>query len=194
MKTGRHAFAPRHLLLPLALSALLLSACATQGTTADTTSGAPTPVVSTAPATDWDGLQQALSTALATIDGAELAPAPDAGLHLRIPVSNGFGSGSAELRPALTQALDRIVPAITEHPEVALHIVGHTDSVGSEMYNLQLSIKRGEAVMEYLRGRGVALERMSADGKGEAEPIADNGRESGRTRNRRVEILLLPRS
>ncbi|PKO56975.1 MAG: lipoprotein attached to the membrane by a lipid anchor [Betaproteobacteria bacterium HGW-Betaproteobacteria-21] len=184
----------KSLLLPLCLSALFLSACATQGVPADTPSARPAPVASTAQVADLAALQQELRTALGSIDGAEIIAASSAAeLHLRIPVSNGFGSGSAELRPALTRALESLLPAFVRHPEAALHIVGHTDSIGSEMHNLQLSIKRGEAVMEYLRSGGVALDRMSADGKGEAEPIADNAQESGRTRNRRVEIFVRPK-
>lgn len=177
-------------LYSLALSTLLLSGCATQGSHTEAHTEPPARTASAVPAYDWAPLQQALSAALAEIPGAEVAAAADDGLHLRIPVSNGFASGSAALKPPLIQALDSLVASLNEHPKVLIHIVGHTDSVGSEMYNLQLSIKRGEAVMEHLRSRGVVLARLSADGKGEAEPIADNGREAGRARNRRVEIYL----
>ena len=75
-------------------------------------------------------------------------------------------------------------------PRVAIKVIGHTDSQGSEMTNLQLSISRAEAVAEYLRQRGIALERLSADGHGEAEPLASNATEEGRMRNRRVELIL----
>lgn len=193
MNTSTPGSAGKFLLIPLCLSALLLAACATQGNVADGPAAKPAIATPTAPTANWAELQQELGNALGPIDGAEILAPSATELHLRIPVSNGFGSGSAELRPALTGALDGVVPALVGHPEVVLHIVGHTDSVGSEMYNLQLSIKRAEAVMEYLRSRGVALDRMSADGRGEAEPIADNARESNRTRNRRVEIFVRAR-
>ena len=65
-----------------------------------------------------------------------------------------------------------------------------TDSQGSEMINLQLSITRAEAVVEHLRQRGIALERLSADGRGEADPLTSNATEEGRARNRRVELIL----
>lgn len=176
----------------LCACALLLSGCASQ----QPKPASPAPETATgkvAPKIDWAGLKDELTAALSSVGGAEVS-APAAGeLHLRIPVSDGFASGSAELRPSLVAALARVVPALDGRPEVALHIIGHTDSVGSEMYNLQLSIRRAEAVMEHLRTRGIALHRMSADGKGEAEPIADNAHESGRARNRRVEILLRTR-
>ena len=70
------------------------------------------------------------------------------------------------------------------------HVVGHTDSQGSEMHNLQLSIGRAEAVADHLRRRGIALERLSADGRGEADPLTSNASETGRARNRRVELQL----
>lgn len=57
---------------------------------------------------------------------------------------------------------------------------------------MQLSIRRAEAVVEYLRGRGIALTRLQADGRGETEPFADNGIEVGRAKNRRVEMIVRP--
>lgn len=142
------------------------------------------------PDNTWTQLQQRLNGVLGSAADTEVSAPTPTTLHLRIPVADGFDSGSAEIRPQLAAILDSIAPTLEDYPEVALQIVGHTDSAGSEMFNLKLSIKRSEAVMEYLRKRGVALERMSADGKGEAEPIADNARESGRARNRRVEVHL----
>ncbi|NMG72229.1 OmpA family protein [Parazoarcus communis] len=189
MRLSRLTTSPS-VLYSLALSALLLSGCATQGRHVEPSAEPPATTVGATPAYDWAPLQQALSGALAEIPGAEVTTTAGNGLHLRIPVSDGFASGSAALKPTLVQVLDSLVAPLNDHPKVLIHIVGHTDSVGSEMYNLQLSIKRGEAVMEHLRSRGIVLARLSADGKGEAEPIADNGREAGRARNRRVEIVL----
>lgn len=185
----------KHLFIPLCLGAAVISGCATTATTDSTPSS-----VSTTPAThqraapriDWAQLQDGLTKALGGVTGAEITAPTANSLHVRIPVADGFRSDSADVRPSLARALDSIVPTLNGVPDLALHIVGHTDSAGSEMYNLQLSIKRSEAVMEYLRTRGVPLERMTADGKGEAEPIADNARDVGRARNRRVEILLKP--
>lgn len=185
----------KHFVIPLCLGAALITGCAT---TAPTDS-APSSVSTTpmthqrpAPRIDWPQLQDGLAKALGGVTGTEIT-APNANsLHVRIPVADGFRSDSADVRPTLARALDSIVPTLNSFPDLALHIVGHTDSAGSEMYNLQLSIKRSEAVMEYLRSRGIPLARMTADGKGEAEPIADNARDAGRARNRRVEILLKP--
>lgn len=188
-------FTLRRMLLPLLLGATMLSACTTPLIRTDTNTASSTATTADSrqhagPTIDWAGLKRDIEAALAgTTDVEVLAPATNS-LDVRIPVSNGFSSGSADIRPPLAAALDRIAPTLVQHPEVALQILGHTDSTGSEMYNLQLSIKRSEAVMEHLRKHGITLERMSADGKGEAEPIADNAGESGRARNRRVEIHL----
>lgn len=177
-------------------SALLLAACATtdapqqaSGSTYSSTTTAPR-APAAAPKVDWPALHKELAAALRDVPDAELGEPTVAGLHLRIPVSNGFGSGSADPRPALTRVLDSLAAPLAARPAVTIRIVGHTDSQGSEMYNLQLSIRRAEAVMEYLRSRGIALDRLAADGKGEMEPIADNSKEATRARNRRVEIFL----
>lgn len=139
---------------------------------------------------DWKGLHQRLAGALAGQPEIELgAPARD-GLRLQIPVADGFASGSTELQPPLMHALDALAPALAGEGAVAVHVVGHTDSQGSEMHNLQLSIGRAEAVADHLRRRGIALERLSADGRGEADPLTTNASEAGRARNRRVELQL----
>ena len=104
--------------------------------------------------------------------------------------ATAFDFDSDRIKPGFYSTMDKIGRIVSQYGKTQLIVAGHTDSVGSEMYNLQLSIKRGEAVMEHLRSRGIVLARLSADGKGEAEPIADNGREAGRARNRRVEIVL----
>jgi outer membrane protein OmpA-like peptidoglycan-associated protein len=141
------------------------------------------------PPIDWDALQGELAAELKDIDGFHLTHLPR-GLRLILPAADGFASSSAQVEPRLARLLERIVPALRRNPRLTLHIVGHTDSQGSEMYNLRLSIARAEAMMEHLRAQGIDLARLSADGKGEAEPIADNAQESGRARNRRVELFL----
>lgn len=145
-----------------------------------------------APATDWTALRSKLGSALQNVPGIEIGDASAAGLKLQIPVSDGFASGKAELRPPLVRMLDTLAPVLAAEPETAVQIVGHTDSQGSEMHNLQLSISRAEAVADYLRARGVTLDRLSADGRGEADPLTGNAQESGRARNRRVELILRP--
>ena len=66
--------------------------------------------------------------------------------------------------------------------------VGHTDSVGTDTYNQKLSIRRSEAVKNYLVGKGIEKNRVYTEGKGEKQPVADNKTAEGRAKNRRVEI------
>jgi OOP family OmpA-OmpF porin len=66
---------------------------------------------------------------------------------------------------------------------------GHTDSEGEDAYNLDLSTRRGRAVVAWLVGKGIAEHRLEARGFGEAEPVADNATEEGRAWNRRVELV-----
>lgn len=174
-------------LLPACFAALL-AACASPGLP-DIEGGAAARAAG-AHRIDWKGLHDRLAGALANRPEIELgAPGRD-GLRLQIPVADGFASGRTELQPPLMHALDALAPALTGEVAVAVHVVGHTDSQGSEMHNLQLSIGRAEAVADHLRRRGIALERLSADGRGEADPLTSNASEAGRARNRRVELQL----
>jgi outer membrane protein OmpA-like peptidoglycan-associated protein len=75
-----------------------------------------------------------------------------------------------------------------------VRIVGHTDSTGSDAVNNPLSVNRAQSARDYLVSRGVNSSRISIDGRGSREPIADNSTESGRARNRRIDIFLAERS
>ena len=69
-------------------------------------------------------------------------------------------------------------------------ITGHTDARGAEAWNLQLSLMRARSVADYLVAAGVGVERLRVDGKGSANPVADNNTEIGRRMNRRIEFGL----
>jgi outer membrane protein OmpA-like peptidoglycan-associated protein len=107
-----------------------------------------------------------------------------------------FDFDKAELRPAAAEALGRVVEIIRQRQPRALLVVGHTDSVGADAYNDQLSRRRAEAVRSWLATEGGGgLPPLRAEGKGEREPVAPNsleGRDNpeGRQQNRRVEVLL----
>jgi outer membrane protein OmpA-like peptidoglycan-associated protein len=106
---------------------------------------------------------------------------------------SAFASGSAELRPEAASSLATVAAFIRSQPPGQVRIIGFTDSVGDDSSNLDLSVRRAEAVREYLvRNHGVTPERLVAGGMGEAEPVASNDTETGRRSNRRVEIYIEP--
>lgn len=86
--------------------------------------------------------------------------------------------------------LDRAAQIITEVPDMELMIIGHTDNLASDAYNMDLSLQRAEAVKEYLVSQGIDASKLSTKGMGESDPIADNSTEQGRFRNRRIEFTV----
>ena len=102
-----------------------------------------------------------------------------------------FAPGAARLPEPPPAALQRVADFLGRHPELTVLLRGHTDSTGSAAANKVLSAKRAAAVRDALIDRGVAADRLTAEGIGAAEPIADNASPLGRSRNRRVEILLI---
>jgi len=113
---------------------------------------------------------------------------------LKITLSNevSFDFDSAEIKPAFRPTLQRLAEVLIKYERSRARIVGHTDSIGPEDYNLELSLRRAEAVRQALIEYGVPPERLTAEGRGEAEPRADNATEAGRQLNRRVEIYVSP--
>ena len=97
-----------------------------------------------------------------------------------------FKTGSAEITQASFTFLDDIATYMKANPSFTLSIVGHTDSQGDEAYNQRLSEDRAESVKSYLIKKGVGEISITAEGKGESEPIADNNTPEGREKNRRV--------
>ena len=101
-----------------------------------------------------------------------------------------FESGSATLTPTGLGILDDMANAIQRVGDQTITITGHTDNVGNADANLLLSNERAKAVKQYLIGRNIDASRISVAGKGDADPIASNDNEEGRTRNRRIEFTL----
>jgi outer membrane protein OmpA-like peptidoglycan-associated protein len=96
--------------------------------------------------------------------------------------------------PTAQTRLDQVAEALLATRERLLVVEGHTDSRGSDSYNLDLSQRRAEAVRSYLVSRGYASERIAARGIGKERPVADNESPEGRANNRRVEIIIQPGS
>jgi len=101
-----------------------------------------------------------------------------------------FDSGQFTLKPAAREKLARISGIILTHPGLSLQVEGHTDSVGSDELNMQLSEKRAWAVRDYLAQQGVNPASISARGFGKTQPVASNDTATGRQQNRRVEMIV----
>lgn len=115
-------------------------------------------------------------------------------LRLVMPSEITFDFDSAAIKPSFYGILTNVSDVMINYPETVVQIAGHTDSVGSGVYNQGLSVQRAGAVRNFLVGQGVSPARMSAIGFGENYPIASNDTEYGRAQNRRVEIVLTPQS
>lgn len=102
-----------------------------------------------------------------------------------------FESGRAELKPISYVELNKAVDLLEKNPTMVIEIGGHTDNVGSDALNLDLSQKRANAVMEYMKLAGIPAERLRAKGYGESQPIADNSTLDGRAKNRRTEFEIV---
>jgi outer membrane protein OmpA-like peptidoglycan-associated protein len=101
-----------------------------------------------------------------------------------------FDSGKYTLKPGAREKLAKIGGIILAHPGLKLEIEGHTDSIGSDDYNLKLSEQRANSVRDYLVSEGISPDSVSAMGMGKDSPVADNATAAGRQRNRRVELVV----
>jgi outer membrane protein OmpA-like peptidoglycan-associated protein len=101
-----------------------------------------------------------------------------------------FDTGSATLRSAAREKLAKISGIVLAHPGLTLQIEGHTDSVGSDQLNQQLSERRADSVRDFLIAQGVAGSSVTAKGFGKTRPVTSNDTAEGRQRNRRVELVV----
>ncbi len=102
-----------------------------------------------------------------------------------------FQFDKADVIPVPNAALDRVVEILKAYPTARIEIQGHTDSIGSESYNMKLGLKRAEAVKKYLVDHGISADRLETKSFGETKPIAPNDTKEGRAKNRRVEFKLI---
>ena len=103
-----------------------------------------------------------------------------------------FDTNSAVVKPGLYAEIDRVAGVLTQYPQTLIRVEGHTDSVGTEAYNMDLSFRRANSVRDLLVQRGVNISRIQPVGFGETMPVATNATEAGRQLNRRVEIKIAP--
>jgi outer membrane protein OmpA-like peptidoglycan-associated protein len=114
------------------------------------------------------------------------------GEGIKVTFASGllFDFNSAIIRGNARSNLDALAQNLDKYDDSNLMIVGHTDNVGSEAYNLDLSERRADAATRYLVVQGVARSRIGTLGVGESEPVASNDTEEGRSQNRRIEVAI----
>jgi outer membrane protein OmpA-like peptidoglycan-associated protein len=103
-----------------------------------------------------------------------------------------FAVDSTAISGGFQASLDKVAQSMIQYPNSLIDVYGHTDSTGSEAYNMDLSKRRADAVGRYLIGRGVSSSRIQTQGMGENYPVADNTTPEGRALNRRVEVKITP--
>lgn len=101
-----------------------------------------------------------------------------------------FGFNQSNLNASASSNLDKLTTILKEYPDTDIEIQGHTDSKGTDEYNMTLSEKRAGSVATYLRAKGIASNRIRTKGYGETAPVASNDTEDGRAQNRRVNFLI----
>lgn len=101
-----------------------------------------------------------------------------------------FETDKSDLKQGSIVNLSKLSSFLTQYPERTVAIEGHTDSVGSDDYNVSLSQRRANSVQQFLIAQGIAANRVTAIGKGENFPVASNDSASGRQMNRRVEVII----
>jgi outer membrane protein OmpA-like peptidoglycan-associated protein len=113
-------------------------------------------------------------------------------ITLDVPGGVTFGFDSDAINSQFYPVLDKVAGTLAEYDKTVIEVAGHTDSVGSDSYNQQLSERRANSVATYLSGRGVNRSRVVTVGAGENHPVASNETDEGRAQNRRVEITIVP--
>ena len=128
-------------------------------------------------------LKQTIPGATVTREGEGIIVKFDSGIL--------FDVDKADIKTDAQTNLQNLAASLGKNPETDIVIIGHTDNTGQSDYNVDLSVKRAAAVKSYLASSRVKASRVKIDGRGEAEPIADNGTPAGRSQNRRVEIVII---
>ncbi|MTE26170.1 OmpA family protein [Winogradskyella ouciana] len=103
-----------------------------------------------------------------------------------------FATDKYNINQQSQTTLNKLAGVLSEYPDTNILVVGHTDSVGSEDYNMTLSKNRAYAVTNYLQGKGLSSGRFTTNWFGESQPMHDNSTAEGRSKNRRVNIAILP--
>jgi outer membrane protein OmpA-like peptidoglycan-associated protein len=113
-------------------------------------------------------------------------------LIVTLPEGITFGTDSTYVRESFRPEIYKIASNLQRHPDTTVDVIGHTDSTGAASYNQALSTNRANSVTSLLTGKGVSHNRIASYGRGETSPVATNDTESGKAKNRRVEIVIRP--
>lgn len=113
-------------------------------------------------------------------------------ITLSLPDGITFDFNKTTLKPQFYGALNGVASTLSEYNQTMIEVVGHTDSIGTDVVNDRISKERADAVANYLRGQGVQSARIETLGAGKRYPVADNNTDAGRAANRRVEIRVIP--
>jgi len=124
------------------------------------------------------------------VDGAKVERVEE-GIDVTFDSGILFGFDKSDLNPNAKQNIAKLARILNEYPDTRLTIQGHTDSKGDENYNRKLSVRRANAVRDYLVANGVQGGRLNTVAYGETAPIATNETEAGRAQNRRVEVVIV---
>tara|TARA_R110002050_G_scaffold245922_2_gene383666 strand:- start:26543 stop:27247 length:705 start_codon:yes stop_codon:yes gene_type:complete len=118
----------------------------------------------------------------------------DEGIVVTFDESSGvyFDTNKYNINTASQETLNKLIGIFKEYPDTNILVVGHTDSVGAEDYNMTLSKNRAYAVTDYLSHNGVSQSRLTTNWFGETQPLHDNKTAEGRAKNRRVNVAILP--
>jgi outer membrane protein OmpA-like peptidoglycan-associated protein len=113
-------------------------------------------------------------------------------IQLNMPGNITFATGSPNINADFYHVLNAVAIILKEYNKTTVDVIGHTDSVGSSVFNQRLSENRARSVAEYLSSQGILPARLLVAGMGETQPIATNATPEGRARNRRVTIQIAP--
>ncbi|OCX50296.1 hypothetical protein BEL04_23605 [Mucilaginibacter sp. PPCGB 2223] len=125
-----------------------------------------------------------------TVPGAEVVREGE-GIIVKFSSGILFDIDKTNLQPQAKTDITQLAASLRSNPETNILVVGHTDNTGTAAHNMDLSVRRAEAVKAYAISAGVDPARLTTQGKGDTEPIADNSTIDGRAQNRRVEIVIV---
>lgn len=116
----------------------------------------------------------------------------DGALKVGVASDPSFDIGNAQMKPQALYTFAKIGDVLNHYDQTVIHVVGHTDSTGSDGLNQSLSERRAASVVSYLEQQGVSDNRLRREGRGEREPTASNQTRDGQRQNRRVDIVIRP--